>query len=193
MSTTAFATKKVSANTGSCGKYRAQQSEIVSERVVLRLRSAPETPFRLYRQAPETQVLQSRPVKMVVKEFLKDQSRVADKRIFNLHGEIDQMLKRNADWNGYGSEPPNRFATELAKEIVLTSPQLGMMPSRVVMSAEGGVGVCFYGGARYADIESLNSGEVLAMKSDGVSHPEVWEVRPGEIKAALEEIREYLR
>ena len=103
------------------------------------------------------------------------------------------MLNLQFDWNGYGSESPNEIAIEAAKEIVLTAPQLGMIPNKILPSAEGGVGICFYASDRYADIECLNTGEILAMKSDGVNRPEIWELMPNQYKGALEEIREYLR
>jgi len=53
---------------------------------------------------------------------------------------------------------------------------IGIPPSQVVASAEGGTAVCFVAGNKYADIESLNSGTLLGVISDKRNRPNVWEV-----------------
>lgn len=70
----------------------------------------------------------------------------------------------------------------------------GLLPSRVVASAEGGVGLCFVDGIKYADIECLNSGTILGVISDKRTRPVVWEVdqSAGGIARASERIREFV-
>lgn len=108
-------------------------------------------------------------------------------RIAALSEQIEEMISLSTDWNGQGSEPPNEFAREVAKQILLTSTTL-MAPDRVTPSAQGGVGICFTRNRRYGDIEVLNTGEILATTSDRRAVPEVWEVKPTDLKGALDRI-----
>lgn len=112
-------------------------------------------------------------------------------RIAALCERVEHMRLVGPDWNGYGSEAPNQFAIENAKEILLSATSF-VVPNRVAPSAQGGVGICFYRGNKYADIECLNTGEILATTSDGTGRPEVWEVKPSESKGALQRIGQYI-
>jgi hypothetical protein len=77
-------------------------------------------------------------------------------------------------------------------ETILLSAAKVIVPNRVAPSAQGGVGICFYNGERYGDIECLNTGEILATISDGSGRPLVWDVKPSETGRALERIVEYV-
>jgi hypothetical protein len=116
----------------------------------------------------------------------------AARRIAALWEDVEEMKSLQVDWNGYGSEAPNDFARDLAKQILLSAVRNAVVPNRVAPSAQGGVGICFYRGEKYADIECLNSGEILATLSDGTGRPEVWEVKPTESTGALERIGQYI-
>jgi hypothetical protein len=114
------------------------------------------------------------------------------KRIAALWEDVDAMRFTPADWNGYGSEAPNQFAREIAQQFLLSAHTLRVVPDRVAPSAQGGVGICFYNGNKYGDIECLNSGEILATLTDGVGRPRVWEVKPSDARGALEEIVQFI-
>jgi len=119
-------------------------------------------------------------------------SSAAAKRIAVLWEAVDDMQELQADWNGYNSEPPNEFARQVAKQILLSATNV-LVPSRVAPSAQGGIGICFYGrDNKYADIECLNTGEILATLSDGTGRPEVWDVKPIDSRRALERIGKYI-
>jgi hypothetical protein len=115
----------------------------------------------------------------------------AGNRIAALCEEVDEMRWLQPDWNGYGSESPNEFARDLAKQILLSATNVAV-PNRVAPSAQGGVGICFYRDNKYADVEFLNTGEILATTSDGTGRPQVWEVKPSEMKGALERIGQFI-
>jgi hypothetical protein len=115
----------------------------------------------------------------------------AGNRIAALCEEVDEMRWLQPDWNGYASEPPNEFGRDLAKQILLTATNI-LVPNRVAPSAQGGVGICFYRGNKYADVECLNTGEILATTSDGTGRPQVWEVKPSEVKGALERLGQFI-
>jgi hypothetical protein len=115
----------------------------------------------------------------------------AGNRISAFSEIVDEMKGLDIDWNGYGSSPPNEFAREVAKQILLTAMSV-VVPDRITASAQGGVGICFTFRNKYADIECLNTGEILATTSDGRAVPEVWEVKPNDTKGALERIVRFL-
>jgi hypothetical protein len=112
-------------------------------------------------------------------------------RISNFITSVSEMGSLKRDWNGYDSEPPSQVARSSARGILLTATTL-IIPNRVVASAQGGVGICFYKGDKYADIECLNTGEILAATSDGKGEPIVWEVAPNRVKEALERIGHFV-
>lgn len=112
-------------------------------------------------------------------------------RIADLINRVEEMAHLHSDWNGYNSEPPNKFARDMAETILLSAAKV-IVPNRVAPSAQGGVGICFYNGERYGDIECLNTGEILATISDGSGRPLVWDVKPSETGRALERIVEYV-
>ncbi len=112
-------------------------------------------------------------------------------RIAAFSNLVDDMKDLHDDWNGYGSDAPGDFAREVAKQILLTATNV-VEPTRVTPSAQGGVGICFTFKGKDADMECLNAGEILATTSDGKALPDVWEVKPGDIKEALERIARFL-
>jgi len=97
-------------------------------------------------------------------------------------------------WDSYAAEPPNEVSVDRARAILEVLDELGLPPTCIVPSAEGGVSVCFVADSRYADLECFNTGEILAGFS-GAGEPSVWEVAPNKegIGLALEEIRGHLR
>ena len=102
-------------------------------------------------------------------------------------GAIRDMRSLQDDWNGYGSERPNELAKDIAEMILLATPSV-QIPDRVAPSAQGGIGIFFYKDEKYADIECLNTGEILGTTVTGNGDPDVWPINPTEIKNALEKI-----
>lgn len=92
------------------------------------------------------------------------------------------------------AEPPSDVAIAWAQLVIQQLEADDLMPTRVVASAEGGVGICFIDGIRYADIECLNSGTILAVISNTRDRPIVWQVEPTArgFARASEGIREFI-
>lgn len=109
-------------------------------------------------------------------------------RIAALIRQVEEMRELHADWDSHGAAPPEDIAREVAKQVLFAASTLKVVPNRVAPSAQGGVGVCFYAHEKYADIEILNNGEILATTSDRRGMPQVWEVKPIELKGALDRI-----
>ena len=86
------------------------------------------------------------------------------------------MGNLSPNWDSYGAEAPNDFSKRCAIIIVEMLKSFGIRPTEVSASAEGGVAILFLDGDRYADIECLNCGEILAVTYTGKQQPIVWEV-----------------
>ena len=71
----------------------------------------------------------------------------------------------------------------------------GLAPTKIVASAEGGIAVCFVSGNKYADIECLNSGEILGVLTNKHDRPTVWEIEqdPAEIARATGRIAKFIQ
>jgi hypothetical protein len=110
-----------------------------------------------------------------------------------------QQLKKLAylqeNWDSYGAEPPNSVALGWAHQCLNILQTINFAPTKITPSVENGVGISFISGKKYADIECFNTGEVLAVTSDGQGNPIVWEVQPTNqgIKSALGKIRVFLQ
>jgi hypothetical protein len=117
-----------------------------------------------------------------------------DGELERLSNHLDRVARDPGFWDG--AEPPNTFAVMWAKLALDELAWMEFLPARIVASADGGIGLCFTDGQRrYADIEFLNSREILAVTSDGNGQPNVWAVSgtlDGLIRA-LGTIRDFIR
>jgi hypothetical protein len=113
---------------------------------------------------------------------------------FAVHfAKLNKLAIDHSLWPNH-AEPPSGFAMAWAQLILDQLQNDKLLPTRVVASAEGGVGVCFVDGIKYADIECLNSGTILGVTSDRSTRPVAWEVEQsaGGIARASERIREFI-
>lgn len=98
-------------------------------------------------------------------------------------------------WDSYEAPAPNEWSVALADKFLdlLITEQL--YPTSIMASAEGGVGVCFKVRDRYADLEFMNSGEVIGVRYEGKTQPTVWETdsSPNALSESIKYIREYLQ
>jgi|SRR5271154_1278912 len=100
-----------------------------------------------------------------------------NKKSGDLQRKINEMRKLSHNWDTYGAEPPNEEARNAARELLVCMEGRKFLPTDAVASAEGGVALSFTAGNRYADIECLNSGEILAVTVNERGEPIVWEVQ----------------
>jgi hypothetical protein len=105
---------------------------------------------------------------------------------------LDALRELAPNWDSYGAEPPAEDALQRAHEVIEALDAMRFRPDRVAASAEGGVAIAFVREGRYADVECFNSGEMLAVISDGRGRPEVWEVAPDELGRTLNRIRDHI-
>jgi hypothetical protein len=116
------------------------------------------------------------------------------KRSRDLQEQIERMIDLRQNWDTYGAEPPNDDTMSFASELLVLLDTREFLPSDVVASAEGGVALSFTAPNRYADIEILNSGEILAVTFTRQREPIVWEVRKNkeDIIQAIERIYDHI-
>ncbi len=106
--------------------------------------------------------------------------------------KIRALSQLSKDWDSYGAEAPNGKATYWAGRVLSELRDLGLTPTSILPSVEGGIGITFRRDGKYADIECFNTGEILAIQSDGSGQPSAWEVGPDALKETLAKIRAYL-
>jgi hypothetical protein len=112
----------------------------------------------------------------------------------DMEAELERLSVLEQDWDGNGAEPPNITALDEARAILARLRMVGFFPYRVSASAEGGVGICFRNGKRYADLECFNTGEVIGITSDGEGQIEPFEVSRNyeDQTAAIDRIRSFV-
>lgn len=106
---------------------------------------------------------------------------------------IRRLLSFADNWDSYGAPAPN-FVAGINAELVLEElTPADPTPTRIVASAEGGIAITFRDGSKYADIETLNTGIILAVLSDRTTTPIVWQVEKQHIRETLGRIRDFIR
>jgi hypothetical protein len=107
-----------------------------------------------------------------------------------VQAKIHMLGALQSNWDSYGAPAPSKKALENAARILRRLSAFDLARTRVVPSAEGGIGFCFGEDDRYADIESSNEGDVIGVRYTGMQPPIVIETdgTDAAIDAALEEI-----
>jgi|SRR5579859_1516480 len=92
--------------------------------------------------------------------------------------ELDTKLKcltsLPTNWDSCGSDRPSREAISSAAGIAKAFIDFGLVPDAITPSPEGGIAICFMRNQKYADIECLNSGEILAVRYSSNDDPKAW-------------------
>jgi len=90
--------------------------------------------------------------------------------------KLKQLSELRANWDSFGSEGPTAEAIRIAGDFINHLIAVGLIPDAILPSAEGGVAVCFVREGKNADVECLNSGEVLAVRYSRNERPHAWAV-----------------
>lgn len=111
------------------------------------------------------------------------------------HFEKLRAIRTNQALWPEGAQAPSGYACDWASIMLQRLQRERLLPTRVVASAEGGVAICFIDGNKYADVEFLNTGEILGVTSDRRNRPVVWEAEPSasDLARATDRIRMFLR
>lgn len=139
------------------------------------------SPHRGYQQAVLEGIYQS--------NFLSVKLRLA---------QAGRALRRSsalrAGWDTYGSEAPNATARTNAWRILANLDTAELAPTRVLPSSEGGIAFSFISGSNRAEIETYNTGEIVAAIYSIADSPKIWEVQNNNdaLSAAIEAIRVHI-
>ena len=97
-------------------------------------------------------------------------------------------------WDTYGSQAPNALARKNAWRILVNLYSAELAPTRVLPSSEGGIAFSFVSGSKRGEIETYNTGEIIAAKYSDTGSPEIWEVQDNDdaLSAAIDAINVYL-
>ena len=112
-------------------------------------------------------------------------------------GPLFQAMKRlqaEAECWQRDIEEPSGEAFDQARALLTRLQSKNLTPSGLIPSADGGIGIYFCAGKRYADFECRNDGSTSYVISDGAGYVEAFSVEmsfEGQIKA-IEKIRAFL-
>lgn len=117
-----------------------------------------------------------------------------DSASVELMTQLEALRGLEPGWDSYDARPPNRQAIESARDFLgsVLAGESAPAPVRVCASVEGGVGIVFQRGSRYADVEFLNDGSIVGGASDGGGRVDVAEWRDADTKEMLDWISERL-
>jgi len=93
-----------------------------------------------------------------------------------LRAQLAALRLLEVGWDGYHAPTPNTTAIASAKIGLETLRGLNVIPTAVIPSAEGGVGICFTDQRYYAHIEFDNSGEAWGLMYGPNGAPESWQL-----------------
>jgi hypothetical protein len=103
---------------------------------------------------------------------------------------LDDMLKLERDWDGYGSEAPNIIAVDLAKRTIMSAYEKTFPWTNVLASVQEGVAISFTtpSNKTYAYVETYNVGEITALVCVN-GQIRSWDIPPAELDQHIENIR----
>ena len=110
------------------------------------------------------------------------------------HKSLENISRLKANWDGEGAARPSKLAIESTRNALSILADVGLAPASIDASLEGGVCVSFVEGMLYADIEFFNSGNILAVTSNGGEGTQVWQVEFAQqsLSSAVREIQRFL-
>lgn len=120
---------------------------------------------------------------------------ITDASVGWLPAELSKLfeLQQLSDvWEEGGASRPNAWAIKVAGYVLSHLAARDFRPSHIDPSTNEGVCISFRNGARYADIECFNSGELVALTSLDDGATEVWELSAGQVGAALDRLSAFI-
>ncbi len=127
--------------------------------------------------------------------FLRHRTRGSeDGASVELMMQLDALRGLRPGWDSYDAPVPSPQAIESASDFLgsVLASESAPAPVRVCASVEGGVGIVFQRGSRYADVEFLNDGSIVGGALNGSGPVDVTEWRYPDVKEMLDWISERL-
>lgn len=130
-------------------------------------------------------------LKMVQETVERSQFLTAERTFAEYQSKLAEVRRYEDGWDSYDAPAPNERAITQAKQILEQLRQANLTPDAVEASAEGGIGICFMDGDKYAHFECFNDGEITGVVYQGQNEPVVWEAQSADITDSIERIRDY--
>ena len=156
--------------------------------------SAATLDYLEYQTIPRIDLIRDRKKEVLPKNSTTNEYLDISKKKFITHlQKLSDIASKKELWPEL-AEKPSTNAIFLANIIIQQLQKDELVPAKIVASAEGGVAFCFVDQDKYADIECLNSGEILGVTTNRRDRPSVWEIKQNqsEIARATERIREFI-
>jgi hypothetical protein len=112
----------------------------------------------------------------------------------SLHRKAKSLIRLNVGWDGDRAPPPQNFAVQNARRVLLALQDQALLPSKLNPTVVGGIGITIKRCDKKAYIECSNKGSVLLLLSDGESEPQVTKFEPSEnrFRSLIDAARTYL-
>lgn len=106
---------------------------------------------------------------------------------------LNEICSLPDDWDGQGTAAPNKMACFHASEVIYALNEINLVPTKLMPSADEGIGFYFSKKNKYGLIECYNDGEIIVVMSDRKGYRKVTQVEnTAEIKDELETLRVFI-
>ena len=119
-----------------------------------------------------------------------------EQAFISLRDQLSALRSIETGWDSYRAPAPNAVSLAAAEAALGTLRMLNARPDGVLPSADGGIGICFTQGGRYAHIEFENTGDAWTLMYGPTGTPESWQLpsnNADSITAAWARISAYLQ
>lgn len=106
---------------------------------------------------------------------------------------IKSLACLGSDWHETPADPPNEESVGLSQAVLNVLSDLNFEPARIDPTSVGGICFSFEQGDRYADIECLNSGNMVALLMEGSNNPIVSVVTAADIPDTVAKLNGFIR
>ncbi|MEX0702321.1 MAG: hypothetical protein WD069_09520 [Planctomycetales bacterium] len=98
------------------------------------------------------------------------------------------------NWDGYGAPAPNERASSVLRLGLSYLIERNLFPTAVLPTAEGGIAMTFRSGERFASIEFLNDGDIVALmkRDDRPESPEIFCAEVAEVDSVMIRLETFL-
>ena len=97
-----------------------------------------------------------------------------------LRDQLKKLRLLRANWDTYGAPAPNDVALAAADAALRMFRVMDVLPTRVLPSADGGIGILFTEREQYAHIEFENSGDTWVLIYGSNNPPITWQLPSGD-------------
>lgn len=103
-----------------------------------------------------------------------------------LRDQLSRLRLLPTGWDSYGAPSPNETSLNAAETALSTLRRMNVQPTGIMPSSDGGVGIFFVRGDRYAHVEFENSGDTWVLMYGSDEPPKTWQLHTNDERALRE-------